>query len=128
MKATTVNFSDIVKHDRMDAGFFIAINENKATIDKLVASYSKEEALQILNETDLPVQKMDFLKPLSRTNSGKHLTVKEYQRIIEELPHEALDLLVANSQALFDKLSAERAKLVEKVDKELDGVARLKNL
>jgi hypothetical protein len=106
--------SDIAAHDRMDAGFHIALNHLREQMEVLRSEFSPQEAIDLI--TVMPLQYKAPLKILMRGSMPRSLTNDESISLAREYPYLALALLKENAGEAIKLLEASIAKAQDTIE------------
>lgn len=114
MKVGTMRLSDIVREDRMDAGFHLAAQEHAATVASLREELTEDQARDVV--LGLPnsvlTKKIDgrsVLASLMRGSSTRR-GVTEVRKVIAEYPHLTLAIL---SQHLDEAIASAQNEIAD---------------
>lgn len=97
IKMGVVRSSDLVKYNRMDAKFFLALEKIKDTIESISGQYSKEQAFEIL--FNIPEDHLKVLIPFARSNLDSR-NKDAILAAIKEYPLESLALAVTSIEVV----------------------------
>lgn len=112
-KVVITRFSELGKHNRMDAGFFVTLNEYKESIEQAGQRYTPERAREILNFMDLTKPYLEDILKLAR---GEKSRSKAIQAAIEEYPVETMGIVLAHQDELLKDAKAVSESAEEMVD------------
>ena len=100
--------SDIAAHNRMDAGFHIALNHLREQMEILRSDFTPQEAIDLVSV--MPLQYKAPLKILMRGSMPRSMTNDETIALAKEYPYLALALLKENAGEAIALLQASIAK------------------
>jgi hypothetical protein len=128
MQTGVMRLSDLVRENRMDAGFHLAAQKHAAAVEGLRAVMSEDEAREIaLGLPDSVItRKVDgtaVLEPLTR-GSMPRTSLKELRRTIAEYPHLSLVML---SQHL-DEAMAEARTHITRIEGSIASMRKVTDL
>jgi hypothetical protein len=118
----TMRLSDIVREDRIDAGFHLAAQEHAATVASLREKLTGDEARDVvLGLPDAVLTKRlegrPVLEPLVR-GSTPGTTLRQIRKAVEEYPHLSLAILsphldeaIASAQSDIDDIQKSIASI-----------------
>lgn len=107
-KMASVRLSDLMEHDRMDAGFVIALVHLREATAKLRVRYTAEQAVALLDA--LPVQSKSAMSVLKRGSMPRPMTNVESHTLAVEYPHLALALVQQEAEQSIDRIRNEIAR------------------
>ncbi len=110
----SVRLSDIMLHDRMDAGFHIALVHLRGSIEYLRSRYTDEDAIALLDA--LPVQAKTAMSVLKRGSNPRAMTNAESHDLAIEYPHLALGLVQEDAKESILAISEQIAKSSKALD------------
>ena len=111
MKAVIVMSSELTKAGRMDAGFFVTLDQYKEQIEQVKAKHSEEEAAEILTHVDLKHPALCDILNLSR---GSVTVSDSIKRAAKEYPIEVLAIILGNGEELLEGVALQARKAQEK--------------
>ena len=100
MKVAIIKFSDLVREDRWDAPFHIALNEVRSRVEELKNTLTADEAIDKLNGIALA----DKAPLLVLARGNKALNSDNMQRIVQEYPHLSLALMEENLEPAIARI------------------------
>lgn len=121
MKITTASSSDVMKYNRMDPAFHIALNSVKETmLPRVKAKYPKEQdAIDALEKLD--TSRLKAVLPLSR---GQAIGSQAIERAIKEYPHLSLALVLNDSEGL-ENSKRELQKQIDQLKNQIQVIDEL---
>jgi len=129
MKTGIISSSQIMKHDRLDPQFHLTIDALSDEIKDLANRYSPEDALTLLKEVDLPLDKLSFLRDIARSNSGTGtFDEREFLKVAQDYPIESLALVISHSDAIYQQVKQARDEAASKADASLNSLSSFKNM
>jgi len=129
MKVGIISSSQLAKHDRFDPEFHLTIGALSDEIKDLANRYSPEDALTLLKEADLPLDKLSFLRDIARSNSGAGtFDEKEFLKVAQDYPIESLALVISHSETIYQQVKQARDEAVNKADTSLSSLSSFKNM
>lgn len=126
VKIATVSASDLAKHNRMDAGFFVSIEPVKARLSELSSTLSVEEAKEKLKALDIPMKHLGFLQPIlrgSRNERQAGISEKEYNRLVESDTFAVMALIEKNRDEIVNAIETELKASQEKLNNQKSSLS-----
>ena len=105
--------SDVVREDRMDAGFHLAVRSVAAETARLRSRYSAADAKRIVDS--MPLADKRRISVLVRGGNGV-LDDASSRRTTEEYPHLALALLASHAADTAERIRTESAARQDNLD------------
>ncbi len=117
----SVNFSDVVDLNRMDAGYFNAVAPVRQKMANLEKQLTKEEVIAKLQAMSIPSGYLNFLKPIVRGGqAGSTLTKKDLEAVIKSDPYAVMALISFHANEVKSKV-VEEIEALEKKEEELNS-------
>jgi len=120
-RTAVVRLSDIIEHERMDAGFLTTLVLLREKTEEMRRRYGPEQAVALLDA--LPLSSKVAMGVLKRGSVPRPMTNSESHELAVEYPHLALALVSEDVQESIERVRAEISRSNTALDRliELSG-------